>query len=111
MTTRKGLYSTAMGSAVILACVLTSSCRSAEPQADRSERHVLDDAAITARIRSKLAADGAINPFAIDVTTVQGTVTLQGHVDEEAARERADRYARETDGVKRVINLVKVGER
>jgi len=110
MTTRKSLYSRALGSAVVLACVL-SSCRSTDSGADRPERNLLDDAAITARIRSKLAADGDINPFAIDVTTVQGTVTLEGHVEQEAARERADRYARETDGVIRVINLVKVGER
>lgn len=69
----------------------------------------VDDAAITAAVKAKLAADGDINPFNIDVDTNEGVVTLQGRVEKEAARSKAEEIARETDGVKRVINLVKVG--
>jgi osmotically-inducible protein OsmY len=69
----------------------------------------VDDAAITAAVKAKLAADGDINPFNIDVDTNEGVVTLQGRVEKEAARSKAEELARETDGVKRVINLVKVG--
>ena len=69
----------------------------------------VDDAAITAAVKAKLAADGDINPFNIDVDTNEGVVTLQGRVEKEAARTKAEQLARETDGVKRVINLVKVG--
>jgi osmotically-inducible protein OsmY len=69
----------------------------------------VDDAAITAAVKAKLATDGDINPFNIDVDTNEGVVTLQGRVEKEAARTKAEELARETDGVKRVINLVKVG--
>jgi osmotically-inducible protein OsmY len=69
----------------------------------------VDDAAITAAVKAKLAADGDINPFNIDVDTNEGVVTLQGRVEKEAARSKAEELARETDGVKRVVNLVKVG--
>lgn len=69
----------------------------------------VDDAAITAAVKAKLAADGDINPFNIDVDTNEGVVTLQGRVEKEMARTKAEQLARETDGVKRVINLVKVG--
>jgi len=70
----------------------------------------IDDAAITAAVKAKLATDGNINPFNIDVDTNEGVVTLQGRVDKPEARTEAERLARETDGVKRVINLIKVGD-
>jgi hypothetical protein len=70
----------------------------------------VDDAAITAAVKAKLAADGDINPFNIDVDTNEGEVTLQGRVEDAAARSKAEQLARETDGVRRVINLIKVGD-
>lgn len=71
----------------------------------------IDDAAITTSVKAKLATDGDINPFNIDVDTNEGVVTLQGRVDKTEAKTKAEQLARETDGVKRVINLVKVGDR
>jgi hyperosmotically inducible periplasmic protein len=70
----------------------------------------IDDAAITTAVKAKLATDGNINPFNIDVDTNEGVVTLQGRVDKAEARTEAERLARTTDGVKRVINLIKVGD-
>jgi hyperosmotically inducible periplasmic protein len=70
----------------------------------------VDDAAITTKVKAKLAADGDINPFNIDVDTNEGVVTLQGRVAKEEARTKAEQLARETEGVRRVINLVKVGD-
>ncbi len=70
----------------------------------------VDDAEITAKVKAKLAADGDINPFNIDVDTNEGEVTLQGRVKKEETRTKAERYARGTNGVKRVINLIKVGD-
>ncbi|HSJ74916.1 MAG TPA: BON domain-containing protein [Gemmatimonadales bacterium] len=84
-----------------LGLVACSSTRTAGTQ--------VDDSGITAQVKAKLAADGDINPFNIDVDTNEGVVTLQGRVEKEAARSKAEELARETDGVKRVINLVKVG--
>jgi hyperosmotically inducible periplasmic protein len=70
----------------------------------------VDDAAITAAVKGKLAADTDINPFNIDVDTNEGVVTLQGRVEKTEARTKAEQLARETDGVARVINLIKVGD-
>jgi osmotically-inducible protein OsmY len=78
---------------------------------NRTTGSQIDDAAITAAVKAKLATDGDINPFNIDVDTNEGVVTLQGRVEKEAARTKAEQLARETDGVRRVINLVKVGDR
>lgn len=76
----------------------------------RTPGEQVDDAAITAAVKAKLAADGDINPFNIDVDTNGGVVTLQGTVAKAEARTKAERLARETDGVQRVINLIKVGD-
>lgn len=70
----------------------------------------VDDAAITAKVKAKLAADGDVNPFNIDVDSNEGVVTLQGRVAKEEARTKAEQLARDTDGVTRVINLIKVGD-
>jgi hyperosmotically inducible protein len=70
----------------------------------------VDDAAIVAKVKAKLAADGDINPFNIDVDSNEGEVVLQGRVKKEEARTKAEQLARDTDGVKRVRNLIKVGD-
>lgn len=70
----------------------------------------VDDAAITAAVKAKLAADGDINPFNIDVDSNDGVVTLQGRVEKDEARTKAEQLARDTENVRRVINLIKVGD-
>jgi osmotically-inducible protein OsmY len=95
---------TSVALAALLALSL-STCKTSEPAARQ-----LDDAEITARIKAKLAADGDINPFSVEVTTHQGVVTLEGRVKKDESKIKAERYASETDGVVRVINLVKVGD-
>jgi osmotically-inducible protein OsmY len=69
------------------------------------------DAEITAKIKSKLTADPEVNPFTIDVDTVNGRVTLNGVVRTEGQREEAEKHARNTEGVVEVENLLEVGER
>lgn len=76
----------------------------------RTPGEQIDDAGITSRVKAKFAADGDINPFNIDVDSNEGVVTLQGRVAKEDARAKAEQLARETDGVTRVINLIKVGD-
>ena len=90
--------------ALVLAVGLTA-CSS-----NRTPGTQVDDAAITASVKAKLAADTEINPFNIDVDANEGVVTLQGRVEKAEARTRAEELARETDGVTRVINLIKVGD-
>ncbi len=84
---------------------LAAACKTTEPV-----RMQVDDKAISAKIKAKLAADLDMNPFNIDVTTNEGVVTLTGRVKKEESRTKAEDYAHDTDGVKRVINLIKVGD-
>lgn len=95
---------TVVGLALVIALGLTA-CSTT-----RTPGNQVDDATITAAVKGKLAADGDVNPFNIDVDTNEGVVTLQGRVEKEEARATAERLARETDGVVRVINLIKVGD-
>jgi hyperosmotically inducible protein len=90
---------------VVAALAAAIACRTAEPA-----RIQADDGSITEKIKASLAADSDLNPYSIDVTTNDRVVTLQGRVKTADAREKAERIARETDGVRRVVNLVKVGD-
>lgn len=69
------------------------------------------DAELTAKVKTKLAADPEINPFRIDVDTIDGKVTLSGKVASERQREEAQRLAEGTEGVVEVVNNLEVGER
>jgi osmotically-inducible protein OsmY len=69
---------------------------------------VLDDAAITARIKARLIADPEINSFHIDVDTVDGRVALNGKVSSADQRSQAEHLARGTQGVRQVVNLIQV---
>jgi hyperosmotically inducible protein len=70
----------------------------------------VDDAAITAAVKTKLAADPEINPFNIDVDTTDGVVTLRGTVEDPEAKTEAAKLARGTSGVRSVRNEITVGE-
>lgn len=94
----------------VVCFVLTALLTLAACSSTRSAGTQVDDAAITASVKAKLAADGDINPFNIDVDTNEGVVTLQGRVAKEAARTKAEQLARDTNGVRRVVNLITVGD-
>jgi len=65
---------------------------------------VLNDGALTAKIKSKMALDDLVRARSIDVSTDAGVVTLGGTVRSAAERDRAVQLARETAGVNRVID-------
>ena len=69
------------------------------------------DAALTAKIKSKMALDDHVNAPAIDVDTSGSVVTLTGVVGSAAARERAVSLARDTEGVTRVVDRLQVRQR
>jgi hyperosmotically inducible periplasmic protein len=69
----------------------------------------LDDDAVTARIKAKLAASAEMTPLHLDVTTEKGVVTLTGRVATDAQKAEAERIARATQGVVGVRNLLEVG--
>jgi osmotically-inducible protein OsmY len=69
----------------------------------------ISDAAVTTAVKSKLLADTTVAGLKIDVDTKDGVVTLTGTVRSAAERDQAVRLARATDGVKDVIDRLKVG--
>jgi osmotically-inducible protein OsmY len=67
----------------------------------------IEDAWITTKIQSKFFIDDEVEGD-IDVTTSKGVVTLGGEAQTPEARRQAEEIARETDGVTRVVNRLRV---
>jgi hyperosmotically inducible protein len=69
----------------------------------------VDDAAIKAAVKAKLAADVKLSTLTnIEVNSTNGVVTLAGQVRDEADRQAAVAVARSVDGVVRVNNNLQV---
>lgn len=68
------------------------------------------DAGITTNVKTKLAADDTVKAYQVDVDTQNRVVTLSGNVETTAAKDRAVMIARETDGVRDVIDQIRVSE-
>lgn len=66
----------------------------------------VDDAVITAGVKSALMTDAAINSFDLQVETRKGTVLLSGFVDSQAQIDQALSVARGVSGVVAVDNSV-----
>ena len=66
------------------------------------------DAGITTAVKSKLAADDTVKAYQVDVDTQNKVVTLRGEVDSPAAETMALQIARDTDGVRDVIDEIRV---
>lgn len=68
----------------------------------------LSDAGITTTVKSKLLGDTRVAGLKIDVDTNGGVVTLTGAVSTAAEKERAIELAKATNGVKSVVDRLKV---
>lgn len=74
-------------------------------------RDATHDAAITTKIKAKMALDDLVKARRIEVSTDGSTVTLTGTTGSAAEHDRALALARETDGVTRVIDRLQVSSR
>jgi osmotically-inducible protein OsmY len=68
----------------------------------------INDAWIHTKITSKLIGDKETPARKINIDVVDGVVTLRGEVNTATAKDEADRVAKDTEGVRRVRNLLKV---
>jgi hyperosmotically inducible periplasmic protein len=91
---------------VLALAAVTSACGSM-----KSGGTGVDDATITASVKSKLVADRAANLTRVDVDTNNGTVYLNGTVDSAEQKSRAERLAWQAQGVKSVVNNLSVQKR
>ncbi|HEY7169613.1 MAG TPA: BON domain-containing protein [Vicinamibacterales bacterium] len=73
-------------------------------------KNELADAALTGKIKAKMALDDTVRSRSIDVTTDGSVVTLSGSVRSASERQRAVSLAGETEGVTRVVDHLSVGQ-
>jgi len=71
----------------------------------------IGEAALTTKIKAKMALDDSVKARAIDVSTTGTTVTLAGQVRSLSERDRAVALARETSGVTHVTDSLVVVSR
>lgn len=66
------------------------------------------DPGITAAVKTRFATDDVVKAYNINVDTKNGVVTLSGAVETVAAKERAVQIARQTEGVRDVVDSLTV---
>lgn len=81
-------------------------CSTTQPVSEQ-----IDDAGITTQVKARLVADPDVAAMNIDVDTNEGVVTLSGRVENADQSREAQKLAAQTDGVRRVINNLKIGDR
>jgi hyperosmotically inducible periplasmic protein len=74
----------------------------------RSGEQVIDDGAITAKVKAALAGDPRTKAHQVNVETREGKVQLSGFVDSSEAKSTAEELARAVDNVKSVDNELDV---
>jgi len=70
---------------------------------------VITDSAITSDIKTKYLAEPGVSGLDIHIETNKGVVTLSGNVKTKAEETKAMSIARDTHGVKRIVNKMKIG--
>jgi osmotically-inducible protein OsmY len=97
--------------ALLLSTALVAGCAgmggqggSESSSTQRTTGETVDDATITARVKSALLADPEISGLKINVDTSQGKVRLKGEVKSMALRKKTEALVKEVNGVKSVDN-------
>ena len=104
----KIMKSIKMSMLVIAAAVTLAGTALATESAPRTAGVVIDDAAITASIKTRLTVEQDTKARQINVETQKGIVQLNGFVDSSEARSKAEKIAADTDGVTKVHNNLEV---
>lgn len=86
---------------LLVAAPLVTGCATDQ---QRTAGQTVDDATITAKVKSQLLADPDVSALNVNVTTYKGQVQLSGYVDNPAQRSKAEQIAKNVDGVKAVSN-------
>jgi|GEM_PF-585371 len=68
----------------------------------------VDDAIVTAKVKSALIADATVKGINITVVTRKGEVQLSGFLDNQAQIDQAITVARSIEGVQHVINQISI---
>jgi hyperosmotically inducible protein len=90
---------------LVMLMAVTAGCTS---MTGKSAGQNVDDAKITAEVKTKLAAEKVATLTKVDVDTNSGTVYLTGNVENPTIKARATEIARQVTGVRDVVNNLKV---
>jgi hyperosmotically inducible protein len=96
---------------IAIALVLVMTAGACQSMTGRSAGTNIDDATITASVKSKLVADKTSNLTRVDVDTNNGTVYLNGTVDSAEQKAKAEQIAWQAQGVKSVVNNLQVAKK
>jgi hyperosmotically inducible protein len=84
----------------LAACAATST--------DEGTGEYVDDAAITAKVKTALLQDPEVSGLAINVDTFKGNVQLSGFANNKREKQRAETLARSVAGVQSVQNSIEL---
>jgi hyperosmotically inducible protein len=96
---------------IIVTMLLALSLSSCTAMTGKTAGKNVDDANVTAAVKSQLVMEKAANLTRIDVDTSNGIVHLNGVVDSPEQKARAQELARRVKGVKKVVNDLQVARR
>lgn len=100
-------YVRALAFAVLAgATIVTAGCAVVREQ--ETVGAYVDDATITTRVKAKFVEDKTVDAGAIKVETLNGAVSLSGFAKSGAEKAQAERLARNTKGVREVLNHLTV---
>ena len=99
----------ALAAAVAVAATVGVAGCASDSENRQSTGAYLDDAALTAKVKTAIATDaGARTAAQVNVETFKGTVQLSGFVDNQDAAQKAVDAAKKVGGVKSVKNDLRV---
>jgi hypothetical protein len=96
-STKESVMKRWLGLGYVVALVFTAAC-------------ARTDTGITTAVKTKLAADETVKAYQVNVDTHDHIVTLSGVVDSAVAKNRAVVLAREADGVRDVIDNIRLND-
>ena len=94
----------ALGAAGVLS--LPTGCAGTATRQSTGE--YVDDAAITAKVKTAMVRDDTVKAMQVEVTTFKGNVQLSGFVDTQEQKARAAQIAAGVEGVTNVTNNISV---
>jgi hyperosmotically inducible protein len=75
---------------------------------NRSTGAVIDDSAITAKVKGSFVQDDVVKAMDVKVDTYNGVVQLSGFVETSVQKTRAEQIARGVSGVRDVTNNIQL---
>jgi hyperosmotically inducible protein len=98
---RRGTSPAWLIAVLVLVPLLASAC-------GKTIGETVDDATITARVKTALINDSQVGGLKIDVDTALGVVTMSGIVKSRSEEQRAVQIARDTPGVRDVKSTLQL---